>query len=395
MSHAEDTPLVPGTPPVAPHPEPERVFGLDLLRTAAILGVSLAHGFDVIYPHFYQLGLLGHGGFYGVELFFVLSGFLIGQILIRAGPKLGSAEGLGGFYVRRWCRTLPLYWLFIAINVGLEILLYQHRLGVGDILGHAFFLCNIAAHHITFIPESWSLAVEEWFYLLFPAALALGLRLRGKFTPVLLTVAVLFYLFSTGARLLTAGNPGYEWSGAPRVLVVNRFDALMTGVLAAWLSVRYAAGWRRHARVCAVLGGLLAVAMYATLWRPEGAFVTNAHDSFFARTWRFNLVSLGFALLLPAASGWTLVRETWWSVPTRKIALWSYSIYLIHQPLIHLLRHYCFLNSRQSAAAAYGAFATQVVLMIALSAGFYHFYEAPCTRLREKIVPALARFCRR
>ena len=87
------------------HPS-DRVFGLDLLRAAAIMMVICAHGFVVLYPHFGQaLGLFGHGGFYGVELFFVLSGFLIGQILVRSGNDLGRAGNVAFFYVRRWFRT--------------------------------------------------------------------------------------------------------------------------------------------------------------------------------------------------------------------------------------------------------------------------------------------------
>ena len=67
-------------------PVHRRVFGLDALRASAILAVVLAHSFVVLYPHFGDaLGFFGHGGFYGVELFFFLIGFLIGQILLRAG----------------------------------------------------------------------------------------------------------------------------------------------------------------------------------------------------------------------------------------------------------------------------------------------------------------------
>ena len=70
--------------------------------------VISAHGFVVLYPHFGDgLAILGHGGFYGVELFFLLSGFLIGQILIRTGSALGQAGKVSFFYVRRWFRTLP------------------------------------------------------------------------------------------------------------------------------------------------------------------------------------------------------------------------------------------------------------------------------------------------
>src|SRR5204863_1727576 len=114
-----------------------RVFGLDLLRAAAIMMVVCAHGFVVLYPHFGEpLGFFGHGGFYGVELFFVLSGFLIGQILIRAAGALGRAANVASFYVRRWFRTLPLFFLFLIANVVFERLFRAHAVGVGVGLFH-------------------------------------------------------------------------------------------------------------------------------------------------------------------------------------------------------------------------------------------------------------------
>src|SRR4051812_49944246 len=98
-----------------------RVFGLDLLRAVAILMVVCAHGFVVLYPHFGEpLGFFGHGGFYGVELFFVLRGFLIGQIVIRAAGHLGPAANVAFFYVRRWFRTLPVFFLLLIIYVVFE-----------------------------------------------------------------------------------------------------------------------------------------------------------------------------------------------------------------------------------------------------------------------------------
>jgi peptidoglycan/LPS O-acetylase OafA/YrhL len=153
----------------------DRVFGLDLLRAAAIMSVICAHGFVVLYPCLVGvLGIFGHGGFYGVELFFVLSGFLIGKILIRQGLALGRAANVAVFYVRRWFRTLPLFFLFLGINVWLELQFRQHRVGFSEILSHGFFLRNLTGFHMSFFPEWWSLAIEEWFYLLFPAALCTG-----------------------------------------------------------------------------------------------------------------------------------------------------------------------------------------------------------------------------
>lgn len=349
----------------------------------------------MLYPHCPYLGLLGHGGFYGVELFFVLSGFLIGGILLRQGEELRSPAGLGRFYVRRWFRTLPLFWLFIGVNVALEWFLNQRHLGASEILQHTFFLSTFAENKVSFIPESFSLAIEEWFYLLLPAVLCLGLRTRARFRTVFLLTVAAFYLFSTVGRIVSADRPGASWVNVQRVLVIYRFDALMTGVFAAWVAQAFPLAWRRSAAPLAIVGGILTLAMYATLWRPEGHFVAESADSFFARTFRFNLISLGFALTLPALSGWTVRRENFATWPIRKIALWSYAMYLVHQPVIHLVQRFFFGNFRTSAVAAISSFTVQLGATILLSALIYRCYEAPFTRLRERAGPAVARWLNR
>jgi peptidoglycan/LPS O-acetylase OafA/YrhL len=368
----------------------DRVFGLDLLRAAAILSVICAHGFVVLYPHFGSvLGFFGHGGFYGVELFFVLSGFLIGQILIRQGPALGDAANVAVFYVRRWFRTLPLFFLFLAINIWLEYRFREHHVGFSEALSHGFFLRNLTGFQMTFFPESWSLAVEEWFYLLFPAALWVGLKIAKRFDGVFLSAAFAFFTVSTVARMLAANDPAATWSEAQRMVVVYRFDALMIGVFAAWLSLRFPVPWRKH-RLLGVLAGLaLLFWMYATLWKIENHQLAFGDDSYFARTLRFTLVSLGFALLLPWASAWKLTRENSCSTAIRRIALWSYGLYLVHLPVFMIVTQFVFRDSK-SLLRALSSFTLQIGGAIALSALLYHFFESPCTRLREKVAPAVA-----
>lgn len=374
-------------------PESGRIFGLDFLRATAITMVVAAHGFVVLYPHFGEpLGFFGHGGFYGVELFFVLSGFLIGQILIATGDKLSRAGNVAFFYVRRWFRTLPLFFLFLLVNVFFEHLFRAHPVGVTEALSHGFFLRNFAGFHMTFFPESWSLAVEEWFYLLFPAALWLGLQLSKRFGVVFLTAAFAFLTFSTVARFYAAADPAKTWEEGLRMVVIYRFDALMVGILAAWLSIRFPKIWSRSAFLCALCGIVLLVAMYLTLWKIENGHLAFGDDSYFARTFRFNLVSLGFALLLPWGSGWRLARENALSTAVRKIALWSYSLYLVHLPLFVLIsRAGLGPDHPMPLVRALLSFVLQIGGAILISAILYRFFEAPCTRLREKAAPAVAK----
>ena len=335
------------------HRATDRVFGLDLLRAAAILSVICAHGFVVLYPHFGSvLGFFGHGGFYGVELFFVLSGFLIGQILIRQGPALGHAANVAVFYVRRWFRTLPLFFLFLAINVWLEYQFREHHVGFSEALSHGFFLRNLTGFHMSFFPESWSLAIEEWFYLLFPAALWLGLKITKRFDGVFLSAAFAFFTFSTVARMLAANDPAATWSEAQRMVVIYRFDALMMGMFAAWLSVRFPVRWRKHRLLVALAGLALLFWMYATLWKIENHQLAFGDDSYFARTFRFTLVSLGFALLLPWASAWKLTRENSCSTAIRRIALWSYGLYLVHLPVFMIVTEFVFRDSKVAPEGA-------------------------------------------
>src|SRR5690606_11073676 len=102
-----------------------------------------------------------HFGGYGVELFFVLSGFLIGTILLRAFRKEFGVNELRYFWMRRWLRTIPAYyaalafafWSKEAFDPSYLILIQVPVTGNSSIL-----------------PVAWSLAIEEWFYLLFPLA---------------------------------------------------------------------------------------------------------------------------------------------------------------------------------------------------------------------------------
>ena len=179
-----------------------RVFGLDIIRAYAILQVVLIHGNLVlsnVNTGFPWVRLVE-----GVEVFFVLSGFLIGQILISTFEKKGFSAGvIMGFLKRRWFRTLPNYYLVLLVNVALVFtgLIDEEAKYIN--YKYLIFLQNFAHPLFGFFWESWSISVEEWFYLLFPATIIVGLlfQKRAGVKQVTLIAALLFMAIPFYLRL--------------------------------------------------------------------------------------------------------------------------------------------------------------------------------------------------
>lgn len=162
----------------------ERIPGLDLLRALAITMVVVGHARPLLtltrpLSSFWWL----EGGRMGVDLFFVLSGFLIGGILLETHKHLGTSRILAGFLIGRWLRTLPLYYFFLLVNVLVHLAFFPWPFGWGwELSPYLWFGQNLTERTPPFFFESWSLAVEEWFYLLMPLALWAGLRAGMSFS---------------------------------------------------------------------------------------------------------------------------------------------------------------------------------------------------------------------
>jgi peptidoglycan/LPS O-acetylase OafA/YrhL len=150
-----------------------RVFGLDMMRFLAIFLVLFAHIDPFLngrYLFFQEV--LSLFGFFGVEMFFVLSGFLIGRILFtRFVEADASLKTILYFWIRRWFRTLPNYYLVLLINILILCAVGYSLPGfepIRDLWKYFFFAHNLTGEHIIFFPESWSLSVEEYAYIVGP-----------------------------------------------------------------------------------------------------------------------------------------------------------------------------------------------------------------------------------
>ena len=175
-----------------------RIFGLDLMRAIAILGVLGSH-ILWIFPEAnsgWLVYILQFGGVMGVELFFVLSGFLIGRILLRhfVNPQFHKGH-FNYFLVRRWFRTLPNYYAVLLLNILLVTAIGRE---LPDTIARYFgFLQNFFSGMDIFFTESWSLPIEEFAYIIGPVLLLLAVSAfaKAKRETLFLVVTLVVILF--------------------------------------------------------------------------------------------------------------------------------------------------------------------------------------------------------
>lgn len=355
-----------------------RNYGLDVLRATAILLVVAAHAlFFVIQwvPHSQTVKLISYFcGFWGVELFFVLSGFLIGAI-IRNLVGANRPGWLVSFWIRRWFRTIPCYLLFLSLNIIWY--LYQHRSLPEPLLPYFIFAQNLAWEHPSFFPEAWSLSVEEFFYLLFPICIALLIKSKLRPATAFLTAGAVLLLFSTLLRLKYAMHDSIAWDAGIRKVVLCRLDALMYGIFLSYFIDRL--------RSVAVKKRLFAVGVLFLLGSLSAYFAFDHDRSFFLKTFEFSITSLGFMLIVPYMMVLKLTESTWVGRLFKKTALWSYSMYLSNFLIYNVIQVVLF-SKYFTDHPGYGALLC-IPLMVGftylISAVVFAVYEFPIMNLRE------------
>ena len=273
-----------------------RIPQLDFLRGAAILLVLLFH-----YPY---LPLVKDIGWIGVDLFFVLSGFLISCLLFSEW-KRNSDIRIGRFYLRRGFKIYPSFYAFLAITSVLILPVELPRF-----LREVFFLQSYYRH---IWGHTWSLAIEEHFYLVLPLVLLLlGKAKKLSWTPAI-SIAL---LFACGLLRVLAGNSTHL-IGAMKLPTHLRIDGLFIGVALGYL-------FHFHNDLFHSLSRWWLLPLGLALLVPVAVY----NERLSTYPWVLTANSLGFATILLFAA-----TRHFRFPPLEKVGVYSYSIYLWHEPI--------------------------------------------------------------
>jgi peptidoglycan/LPS O-acetylase OafA/YrhL len=305
---------------------------LDIVRSTAILLVLLSHSRGFLLNEYPAVNALKFGGFMGVELFFVLSGFLIGKILWKLSENY-NFRNVKNFYMRRWLRTIPNYYFFLLLAIVASLSGIRPD-PITDVVRYFLFIQNISSSHPPFFGEAWSLSVEEFFYFSFPlfaAAVVLLLKIGAK--KAMFLVGVTIIIASTIARIYLANNFGIDWDADIRKVVLFRLDAIMIGVVSVFFINEY--NWDPVKRFITIPLFLCFVfcCVYVAMASPEAL-----NQSFFAKSLLFNFASLGCLGFL--FIGYKLNFTSKIIVLGRFFSKISYSLYLSNLLVIYLINYY-------------------------------------------------------
>jgi len=336
--------------------------GLDGLRAVAVLLVVLYHfGFPAAPP-----------GGHGVLAFFVLSGFLITWLLLKEQQRFGTIS-LRQFYLRRVLRIFPAFYCFWLILTG-ALLLFHKPIVWGQAISAFAYLNNyyqaIFGDPNTGYSHTWSLSIEEQFYLLWPIALlALG-RQPKRIATALAAAIGTTWVYRAILQFVVGMDQGYIYEAFD-----TRVDHLAMGCLLAVLLHR---GYLRRVWewLCTVWMSILILALLATsVWLSQVFGIVYRNVVGFAIDPLLAAVLIAQVIALRESPLWRWLNWRW----VRYLGTLSYSIYLYQQVVIH---------PAQQAFASYplpvqlGAAMAAVILAASAS---YHLVERPFLRLKNRI----------
>jgi peptidoglycan/LPS O-acetylase OafA/YrhL len=338
-----------------------QLAGLDGMRAIAALAVVL-----------YHFGIPLVSGGEGVLIFFVLSGFLITWLLLRENDAYGTVS-LRKFYARRSLRIFPAFYCYAAVLFG--VLAIRHtRIIWPQALSALFYVSNyyqaLNGDPNTGFSHTWSLSIEEQFYVLWPLTFLLLRRNYRRMSVVLAGAILAIWLYREALIFIFNVDQGYIYEAFD-----TRADHLLIGCLLAvalrirlfprlwnWISVR---SW-----AAAVIAALLAISsvaesVYGPLYRDSLSFIVNP---VLTAIWITQLIAL---------RGATLWRWTSWAW-VRYLGRISYSIYLYQQLTVSVPKKLL------PQAPVVVQLAATIALTVVVASASHFFVERPFLRLKAR-----------
>lgn len=365
--------------------EKNKIFGLDLMRVLAIMLVLAAH-ILWIYHGYSNLftKAINFSGFIGVELFFVLSGFLIGKSLFRLflNPDY-NFHSAAIFLRRRSFRIMPNYLFVLLLNLLVAFLLgYQ----VQHAWKYFFFLQNFATPMLPFFPESWSMSIKEIPYFVLPFVF-LALAQFGKsvsrnrlFLVTILTGILLIVFTKIEYHRQINYQTLSQWNVSLRSVALYRMDSVLIGILASWIQYNYLDFWKKSLTMALVFG-LVILAVLAVL--VGFVKLTIVAYPFFWNILFLPSISIAAALLLPFFSEWRSGPEKFRN-PIQFLGAISYSIYLLHYSFVLYLMKYYIDTSGFTLLQLHLFTLTYLAITFLLSHCLYEYFEKPLMKIREQ-----------
>ncbi len=356
----------------------ERQPGLDLLRASAIIVVVIYHAGIMGFP---MPAHIDRWGWIGVDLFFVLSGYLIGGQLLAALVRDQQIH-LGRFFARRALRIMPAYFVLLAIYFLIPNWREYPEMSQ-PLWKFLFSVQNVALHGGTAFSHAWSLAVEDQFYFALPFLLLILYRRRraaAAFAGAIVFGGILLRAFLALQNLTNQGVSFRAFQAWIYYPTWTRLDPLVYGVVLAaierfrpklWKSITDLAPW-----LCLPAFAVIAFA----LWLGETENLTVA-----ACIWQFPLIAVSMAALLVCAQSDRLPLRRIRIPGAAFIASIAYSAYLVQKIAIHAFGRFCMAQQidPKSGFALLG-----VELCVYAGATILFFaVERPFLQLRKRIAP--------
>ncbi|MDB5155816.1 MAG: Peptidoglycan/LPS O-acetylase OafA/YrhL [Mucilaginibacter sp.] len=375
--------MPPITTPTANISDKHKLIGLDHLRAFAICYVVLFHYRQFGHPDW--VNKVGDFGWTGVDLFFVLSGFLIAGQLFATIAK-GADISMKEFFTKRFFRIIPPYLVMLCLYVGFPFL--REREHMAPLWRYLTFTTNFGldVSQTGTFTHSWSLCVEEQFYLILPLCILLVNYLKwGKkaayliFTWFLAGFVIRYLNWQVWMKPnLNSDHFGALFNEFIYYPTYNRLDALLAGVSVAGLYTFYPKikdTINKRSNMIMLAGILLLIPAY---------FICTPQSTFSTTIWGYPLIAISYGLIVAAVvcPGNILYSVKSWL--TSKIAILSYGIYLIHKLVIHLTQNLLEKAGadRNSSIVMFCCIISTIIGALALR----YLIEKPSLRVRDKVL---------